>query len=53
MGNAFGSIIASVIEIFNKLVENVNGTKSIKRPYYQSEILLKDEENQAGKRRIK
>jgi hypothetical protein len=53
MGNAFGSIISSVIELFNKLVEKVNGPKSIKRPYYQSEILLKDEENQAGKTCIK
>jgi|LauGreDrversion4_2_1035121.scaffolds.fasta_scaffold315260_2 hypothetical protein len=53
MGNAFGTIIASVIELFNKLVEKINGNKSIKRPYYQSEILLKDEENQAGNTRIK
>lgn len=53
MGNAFASIVSSIFELFNKLIEKVNGPKSIKRPYYQSEILLKDEENQAGKLAIK
>ena len=52
MGNAFATIISSLIEMYNKIAQKVYSFKSKKRDYYQSEILLKDEENQAGKKKL-
>jgi len=53
MGNAIATIIGTVVHIFNKIVEKAGNLKSSKKDYYQAEILLKDEENQAGTNLLK
>lgn len=52
MGNALATILGSLIEIYNKIMKKDSSLNTKKREYYNSEILLKDEENQAGKKKL-
>ena len=49
MGNLLGTVVGSLVGIYLKLLEKASKFTSKKKDYSQSEILLKDEENQAGK----
>lgn len=51
MGNSFGVVMSSIVGIYYKLLEKASSYRSEKNPnpYYSHEILLKDNECQAGK----
>ena len=49
MGNVLVTVVGSMVGIYYKLLEKASKFTSKKKDYYHSEILLKDEENQAGK----
>jgi hypothetical protein len=48
MGNAFAAVLGTLAEIYYKLLEKASRLKSGRPRYYNAEILLRDEENQAG-----
>ena len=49
MGNSLATVFGTLVGIYYKLLEKAGNLTSKKNSSFQSEILLKDEENQAGK----
>ena len=52
MGNTLQMVLGSLVGIYYKLLEKTGSFKSSKREYYNADILLKDEEKQAGLKKI-
>ena len=48
MGNALATVLGSLVGFYYKLLEKTTSYKSSKNEFLHTEILLKDEENQAG-----